>query len=75
MKYLDVHEASAKWDMTERRITMLCRNGVIEGAQKDGKVWLIPANTPKPYDGRTKEAHRAGKKREKKERIVMGKYF
>ena len=75
MKYLDVHEASAKWDMTERRITMLCRNGVIEGAQKDGKVWLIPANTPKPYDGRTKEAHRAVKKREKKERIVMGKYF
>ena len=75
MKYLDVHEASVKWGMTERRITMLCRNGVIEGAQKDGKVWLIPANTPKPYDGRTKEAHRAAKKKDKKERTVMGKYF
>lgn len=57
MKFVDVHEASVKWDMTERRITTLCRDGKINGAVKDGKLWMIPANAPKPLDGRTKEAN------------------
>ena len=55
MKYLDVNEASAKWDMTQRRITMLCRNGKIAGAKKEGKLWLIPDTAPKPLDARTKQ--------------------
>ena len=75
MKYLDVHEASVKWDMTERRITMLCRDGKISGAKKEGKLWLIPADTARPFDGRTKEAHQENKRAKKKERTSMGKYF
>ena len=75
MKYLDVHEASVKWDMTERRITMLCRDGKIDGARKEGKLWLIPASAPKPFDGRTKEAHKKSERTKKKERKAMGKYF
>ena len=39
MKFIDVHEASVQWDMTERRITMLCRDGKIDGAKKEGKLW------------------------------------
>ncbi len=74
--YLDVHEASVKWDMTERRITMLCRDGKIAGAKKKGKLWYIPEDAPKPFDGRTKEAHQKNiKQPKKKERTVMGKYF
>lgn len=74
MKFIDVHEAAAKWDMTERRITMLCRDGKIEGAKKEGKLWFIPADTARPYDGRTKEARNVGSDSSKKER-KMGKYF
>ena len=51
---LTVHEASEKWELSERRITMLCREGKIIGVKKEGKLWLIPENTPKPTDGRMK---------------------
>lgn len=54
MEYMDVHAASEKWGLLERRITALCRDGRIEGAVKEGKTWLIPANAAKPMDGRTK---------------------
>lgn len=55
MKYIDVHEAAEKWQMSERRITSLCRDNKIPGATKDGKLWLIPDNAKKPLDRRTKE--------------------
>ncbi len=56
MEYIDVHQASVLWGMNERRVTALCRNGRIPNAKKDGKIWLIPNDTKKPLDGRTKEA-------------------
>ena len=83
MKVIQVREAAQKWDMTERRVTMLCRDGKIKGAKKEGKQWLIPANAPKPFDGRTKEArestaktnNKVSNKTSKKEKRTMGKYF
>jgi len=57
MEYIDVHEASEKWGLSERRITALCRNGRIPEAKKSGKNWLIPDNAKMPVDGRTKEAN------------------
>lgn len=55
MEYIDVRKAAELWEMTERRITALCRDGRILGARKSGKLWFIPSDTPKPLDGRTKE--------------------
>ncbi len=52
MERIDVHEAALRWDMTERRITALCRAGRIPGAFKEGKLWRIPENAEKPIDGR-----------------------
>ncbi|MCR5609594.1 MAG: AAA family ATPase [Lachnospiraceae bacterium] len=52
MKYIDVKTASEKWNITERRVTYLCRNGRIEGAKKEAGLWLIPSNSVKPEDGR-----------------------
>ena len=75
MKYLDVRSASAKWELSERRITMLCRDGKIEGAKKEGKQWMIPAGAPKPFDGRTREAHGAKARPTRKDKKTMGKYF
>lgn len=55
MKYMDVHKAAERWQMSERRITALCRDRKITGAVKEGKLWMIPENSEKPLDGRTKE--------------------
>ena len=52
MNYMDVKAAASKWQLTERRITTLCRNGRIEGAKKEGGIWLVPDNAEKPVDGR-----------------------
>lgn len=56
MDYMDVKTAAKCWDLTERRLTMLCRNGRIEGAKKEGGIWLIPTNANKPKDGRSNKA-------------------
>lgn len=55
MQYLDVKTAAQKWNMQESRVTLLCRNGRIVGAKKNGKTWLIPLDTEMPLDGKMKE--------------------
>lgn len=52
MKYIDVKTAAEQWNLTERRVTYLCRAGKVNGATKEGGVWLIPENAQKPEDGR-----------------------
>ncbi len=52
MDYMDVKAAADKWNLTERRITALCRNGRIKGTKKEGGLWLIPIRAEKPTDGR-----------------------
>ena len=47
MEYIDVKKASDKWNLSERRVTALCRNGRIIGAKKVGRTWFIPT-APKP---------------------------
>ena len=74
MNYMDVREAASKWEMLERRVTMLCRDGKIPGAVKNGKQWVIPADAKRPPDGRTKEAH-ADNDKISKEATHVSKYF
>ena len=59
MEYICVREAAEKWNMTERRVTALCRDGRIYGAKKTGKLWIIPQNAARPIDARTKEYAKA----------------
>lgn len=54
MEYLTTVEMSKKWNITSRRIGVLCTEGRIEGAIKKGKMWLVPSNAVKPIDGRLK---------------------
>ena len=42
MEYLTTIEMSEKWNITSRRIGVLCAKGRVEGAIKKGKTWLIP---------------------------------
>ena len=52
MEYLTTVEMSEIWNITSRRIGVLCSEGRVEGAIKKGKTWLIPYGSVKPADGR-----------------------
>lgn len=53
MGYLTVKQFAKKWEITERRIVKLCKEGRIDGAIKNGMVWEIPEETLKPSDKRS----------------------
>ena len=52
--YMTVKEAAAKWNISDRRIRVLCSGGKIPGAYQEGRGWKIPVDAEKPADGRFK---------------------
>ncbi|MBA1336581.1 MAG: hypothetical protein HPY66_3016 [Firmicutes bacterium] len=54
MKYITPKEAAEKWGISQRRVHLLCGQGRIEGAERHGGIWLIPAEAEKPKDARIK---------------------
>ena len=54
MKYLSTFEVAKKWGLSARRVGILCSEGRIDGAQKAGKMWIIPEDAVKPADARIK---------------------
>ena len=53
MEYMTTKEAVKKWNISERRIRQLLKEGRIEGAIKIGNSWTIPIDTNKPIDKRS----------------------
>lgn len=51
---MSVKEAAKLWNITERRVSELCKKGKIKGAIKHGRIWLIPVDAQKPVDSRVK---------------------
>lgn len=51
---MTVQQASIKWNISDRRVRVLCENGQIAGAYRIGKIWYIPDTSDKPADGRIK---------------------
>jgi len=56
IEWLTPEEAGTQWGIKARRVQTMCSNGKILGAVRKGRIWLIPKNTPKPIDGRTRAA-------------------
>ncbi len=52
MDLMTTKEMAEKWNVSARRVALLCSQGRIEGAFKKGKTWLIPDNAKKPKDPR-----------------------
>jgi len=50
---LSEQEIAKRWQITERRVRMLCAEGKITGAIQEGKHWRIPSDCPRPVDGRS----------------------
>ena len=53
-EYISAIDAAGKWNIKNRRVALLCKEGRIPGAYKIGSSWAIPANAEKPADARIK---------------------
>ncbi len=60
VEYLTIKETAEKWNISERRIQILCREGRIDGIVKFGRAWAIPINAKKPDDARIKSGAYVG---------------
>ena len=54
MEYLTSEQAAQKWGISVRLVQRHCAEGRVEGAQKFGATWAIPAKASKPEDPRRK---------------------
>ena len=54
LSFISAKEAAEKWNISQRRVQVLCSENRIEGAFKVGEVWAIPDDAPKPLDFRVK---------------------
>lgn len=52
MEFIGIGTAAERWNLSERRIRILCSQGRIRGAKKEQGDWLIPAAAQKPKDMR-----------------------
>ena len=52
--YISVNDAATKFNISKRRVQLLCEQGRISGATMVSGVWLIPETATKPVDGRKK---------------------
>lgn len=50
--YKSIAETAEEWGISSRRIQVLCTEGRIEGAEKIGRMWVIPLDAVKPKDAR-----------------------
>lgn len=54
MNLLSAKKVGELWDISARRVAVLCKEGRIPGAQLVGKSWVVPENAEKPLDARIK---------------------
>lgn len=53
LSYMSAKEAAGKWNISQRRVTVLCSEQRIDGAMMVGNMWIIPSTAEKPIDKRT----------------------
>ena len=52
MEFLTTAEYAKIWNISQRRVSLYCKTGRIEGAVYKGNMWLIPDGAVKPIDPR-----------------------
>ena len=64
MDFMTTKQAAEIWGISQRRVSILCEQGRINGVKKAGIMWLIPPDASKPVDGRIKsEREKRGKRK------------
>lgn len=54
IQYMTAKEAAEKWNISQRRVSVLCSENRIADAAMLGKMWIIPIAAQKPADARIK---------------------
>jgi hypothetical protein len=54
MGYITATQAAVKWNISQRRVQILCAQNRVKGVFKLGENWAIPDNAEKPHDFRKK---------------------
>ena len=54
--YMSAKQAAEKWEISDRRVRILCSEGKIPGVIREGRRWKIPENAKKSKDGRYRSA-------------------
>ncbi len=55
MEFITAAQAAEQWNISQRRVQILCAEGRIPGVFKLGDAWAIPSTASKPCDSRLKE--------------------
>lgn len=71
-KMMSVKDAAKRWNITERRVSKMCKDGNIAGAEKQGGRWMLPADTQKPVDKRIRTGVYMKTEREPKLPLPIG---
>ena len=50
MDYKSAGQMARRWNVSQRRVQILCSENRITGAFKVGEIWVIPDNASKPVD-------------------------
>ncbi len=53
LSFISAKEAAEKWNISQRRVSILCNDHRIDGAMMVGNMWIIPSSAVKPVDKRT----------------------
>lgn len=69
MEYIKVSKAAEKWNLSARRVRILCAEGKIPGVTRKGNLYMIPENAQKPLDGRRTRAGVLADIEQKRERL------
>jgi len=54
-KYMTASQAAERWNISHRRVQILCSQNRIHGAFKLGDYWAIPCDAAKPKDNRKRD--------------------
>ena len=52
LQYITAREAAEKWNISQRRVSVLCAENRIPNVAMLGKMWIIPREAEKPMDAR-----------------------
>lgn len=52
LQYMSARDAAARWNISQRRVSVLCAENRIPNAAMLGNMWIIPIDAVKPTDAR-----------------------
>ncbi len=53
LSFISAKEVAEKWNISQRRVSVLCSENRVDGAMMVGNMWIIPSTAEKPIDKRT----------------------